>query len=89
MKNFIGAKIIQAEPMDEVTFLLEFKGLDPQEANNRETRSGYRVIYPPVHEGDKGYVSWSPKNVFETAYREITDGEEQMLGVKKYEGDPA
>ncbi len=35
-----------------------------------ETRTlGYRVIYPD------GYVSWSPKAVFEEVYREITGAE--------------
>lgn len=27
---------------------------------------GYRVIYP------HGYISWSPKDVFEEAYREVS-----------------
>ena len=78
MKSYIGAKIIQAELMDEVTFLKEFKG---QKDLNQDTRSGYRVIYPD------NYVSWSPKEVFETAYRNITDGEMKLLC--PFEGDPA
>jgi hypothetical protein len=32
-------------------------------------KKGYKVIYPD------GYVSWSPKEVFESAYREIGDNE--------------
>ena len=70
MKSYIGAKIIQAEPMDECTFLADFKGED---VTNRETRSGYKVLYPD------GYVSWSPKETFETAYREITSGEKDLI----------
>jgi len=34
---------------------------------------GYHVTYPD------GYESWSPKNVFDNAYREITDSEEILL----------
>ena len=64
MQKYIGVKIIYAEPMDECTFLRKVKS---QDVSDRETRPGYRVVYPD------GYVSWSPKNVFEEAYRP-TDG---------------
>lgn len=64
MKKYLGVKIIpEAEPMDECKFLREVKG---QDTSNRETRPGYKVVYPD------GYVSWSPKEVFEEAYREIS-----------------
>jgi hypothetical protein len=63
---FIGTKLIKASAMDECTFLKQHKGED---VTNRETRPGYRVTYPD------GYVSWSPKDVFENAYRPITEGE--------------
>lgn len=36
---------------------------EPQEKDGKE---GYKVVYPD------GYVSWSPKDVFEDAYREIS-----------------
>lgn len=70
MKSYLGCKIIQAEIMDECSFLKEIKG---QNVENRETKAGYKVIYPD------GYVSWSPKEVFETAYREITNGEKELI----------
>ena len=82
MKNYIGAKIIQAEEMDEVTFLKKFKNLSVEDAGIRETQPGYRVVYPD------GYVSWSPKNVFETAYREITDSEKATLQPKAETSEP-
>lgn len=69
MKTYVGSKIIQAEPMDECSFLAT-KG---QDVTNRETRPGYRVVYPD------GYVSWSPADAFETAYREITPSEKAMV----------
>lgn len=70
MKSYLGSKIIQAEPMDECTFLEKIKN---QDVSNRETRAGYKVIYPD------GYVSWSPKEVFEIAYREITEEEQSII----------
>lgn len=53
MKQYIGTKIIQAEPMQR-------GGVDG-------IKDGYKVVYPD------GYESWSPKDVFEAAYR-ATDG---------------
>lgn len=69
MKAYIGSKIIHAMPQDECAFLAT-KG---QDVTNRETRPGYRVHYPD------GYVSWSPKEVFETAYREVTKAECHLI----------
>jgi hypothetical protein len=37
---------------------------------------GYKVIYPD------GYISWSPKDVFEGAYREISDQEKNLIHEK-------
>jgi hypothetical protein len=56
--------------MDECTFLKEVKGED---VTNRETRPGYRVTYPD------GYVSWSPREVFETAYRRVEASEAALI----------
>lgn len=69
-KLYVGTKLIQAVPMDECTFLSTIKN---QDVANRETRPGYKVIYPD------GYISWSPKDVFETAYREVTDSERELF----------
>jgi len=38
-----------------------------------EIRYGYKVVYPD------GYTSWSPKYVFENAYREITKDEKELI----------
>lgn len=70
-KLYIGSKLITAYPLDERTFLGDFKGQDSEA--KRETRPGYKVTYPD------GYVSWSPKETFETAYREVTDSEKALL----------
>lgn len=62
MEKYLGVKLIDGEPMTECAFLRTIKG---QNTSNREDRPGYKVVYPD------GYVSWSPKAVFEEAYRRI------------------
>lgn len=63
MKTYIGTKIIQAEPMDGITFS---KKEGKSWSENEETRPGYRVVSPD------GYVSWSPEETFDLSHREIT-----------------
>lgn len=48
MKNYMGFKLIKAEPME------------------KDGKAGYRVVYAD------GYESWSPADVFEKAYMEVT-----------------
>jgi hypothetical protein len=43
------------------------------EPQKRGEVDGYKVIYPD------GYESWSPKSVFEQAYREISDLEKSLI----------
>ncbi len=75
MDAYIGTKIVQAEPMDDVTFTLKVRALpgivtvDP----DGHGRPGYKVVY------DDGYVSWSPKDVFERCYRKITEAERDVV----------
>lgn len=75
MKAYIGTKVIQAESMDEMTFITEVKNSEGKVEidNNGKSREGYLVIYPD------GYTSWSPKEVFEGAYREITLAEIKVV----------
>lgn len=40
---------------------------------DRDSRAGYTVYYPD------GYTSWSPKDTFEAAYREISFHERQLI----------
>lgn len=47
MKNYIGVKIVKAEPEE------------------KDGKPGYKVVYP------NGYVSWSPQDVFDKAYRPL------------------
>ena len=66
MKTYIGTKIIQAEPQTQ-------KGEKFPNGDVAPDLEGYKVVYPD------GYVSWSPKDVFETAYRELTSGEIKLI----------
>jgi hypothetical protein len=74
-KTYIGSKIIQGEPMDE----LECAAMLGRDVNaisispEGEARPGYLVIY------EDGYKSWSPKETFENAYREMTPGEKALI----------
>ena len=61
MKQYLGVKLISAEPMNKYEFWMNLKGVDCTEDNEE----GYKVVY------EDGYTSWSPKKVFEIAYREI------------------
>ena len=63
MKNYIGVKIVKAEPMTKGEFNKQRGALSPLIEQSGE--EGYVVMYPD------GYVSWSPKKVFENAYREL------------------
>lgn len=64
MKQYIGTKIIQAEPAYRVDGKVFVK------ANivpcGYKIEDGYKVVYPD------GYESWSPKDVFEASYRETS-----------------
>lgn len=62
MKTYIGTKIIDARPMTRGEYNI-FRGWQIPENENPEDE-GYLVKYPD------GYISWSPKSVFEEAYRE-------------------
>lgn len=62
MKTYIGTKIIDARPMTRGEYNI-FRGWQIPENENPEDE-GYLVKYPD------GYISWSPKPVFEEAYRE-------------------
>jgi hypothetical protein len=63
MKKYLGVKLISAEPMSEFGFINKIK--NEEIPSNKENREGYLVTY------EDGYVSWSPKDVFEKAYRPI------------------
>ena len=64
MKQYIGTKIIQAEPAYKVDGKVFVKAnIVP---SGYKIEDGYKVVYPD------GYESWSPKDVFEASYRETS-----------------
>ena len=67
MKQYIGTKIIEAEPAYLVDGEIYPKSWPvPSMWDFDRLQDGYKVIY------QDGYESWSPKDVFEAAYLPLT-----------------
>lgn len=73
MKSYIGTKVIKATEMTKERFEAEKNNC---ECGISETE-GYKVLY------EDDYVSWSPKEVFERCYREITIKEINLINREK------
>jgi len=74
MKTYLGVKMIQAKPMNRLEYN-EYRGWQlPADENGLD--EGFLVEYldggASNHPDHKGYISWSPKEVFENAYKEVT-----------------
>ncbi|WP_130893078.1 DUF2829 domain-containing protein [Paraprevotella xylaniphila] len=75
MKKYIGTKQVEAEPMKLGDFVQK-TGRNPYGndiENHEETEFGYHVRY------EDGYESWSPKDVFENAYKLADTPLDRML----------
>ncbi len=76
MEQYIGAKLIKAKPMTRGDYN-KLRGWELPKGELCSDGGGYLVEYQdggkPNLEGFEGYVSWSPKDVFDKAYRK-TDG---------------
>ena len=72
LKEFIGTKIIYAKPMNRLYYNI-FRGWELP-ANENGSDEGYLVEYKDGSEPNtkeyQGYVSWSPKEQFENAYKQ-------------------
>jgi hypothetical protein len=71
MEKFIGTKIIKAKPMNRLEYN-NYRGWElPSDENGSD--EGFLVEYidggKSNHPEHSGYISWSPKEVFEKAYR--------------------
>ncbi len=76
MKSYIGVKLIVAEPMTRGEYI-EYRGWNiPADENPAD--EGYLVKYPD------GYVSWSPKAVFDGAYR-VIEGQNNSISPQDVE----
>lgn len=72
MKQYIGTKIINAKPIDRLEYN-QLRGWNlPSDENGED--EGYLVEYTdggrPNVDGFAGYISWSPKEQFDNAYRQ-------------------
>lgn len=68
LKTYIGTKIVEAEPATRGEAWARKSKLNEAEVARiieQMPEDGYRVRYPD------GYESWSPKDVFEAAYRPV------------------
>ena len=65
MKLYIGKKQVKAEPMNELAAVEN--GYARKNEDNHEWREGYHVQY--INPDGSTYDSWSPKSVFEQAYK--------------------
>lgn len=73
--NYIGTKCVNGFPMNKVDYC-KLRGWDVP-ANEDPLEEGYLVEYPDSksnHEQFRGYISWSPKAAFETAYHDVEKG---------------
>ena len=67
MKQYIGSKVVNACPAYRCTFpggMVTYAGVGDIIPTECKIEEGYRIRY------EDGYLSWSPKAVFEKAYRE-------------------
>jgi len=65
MKKYIRTQIVSAKPMSLGEFI-KHSGVNPYASNQKlcnNAKEGYIVEY------EDGHISWSPKSVFEKAYR--------------------
>ncbi|QWY83542.1 hypothetical protein [Rhizobium phage RHph_X2_28B] len=71
MVAYVGTKVINAKPMNRADYN-EFRGWTLPE-NENGSDEGYLVEYTDKEDGQvegyRGYISWSPKDVFERAYK--------------------
>lgn len=75
MKTYIGTKVLRATPMNRLEYNNVRGWTLPADKNGAD--EGYLVEYTdggkPNTTTHAGYVSWSPKDVFERAYVECAD----------------
>jgi hypothetical protein len=59
--------------MSEVKAYIGAKIILATRLDRPDKGEGYRVLYPD------GYESWSPRATFEECYREVSEGEKNLL----------
>ncbi len=76
MENYIGLKLVKAEPMNRLDYN-EFRGWKlPTDENGSD--KGFLIEYLNGGQANtakyEGYISWSPEAVFENAYLLLAEG---------------
>lgn len=80
MGNYIGCKIIKAEKVTFGEYIKAKHGKDFEYKGNMPLdKEVYMIIYPPIGEEEKPYISMSPVEVFEKAYRKIDKAEYNIM----------
>lgn len=73
VKTYVGTKVLEARPMTRAAYN-DYRGWQLP-ANENGADEGYLVEYRDGGASNDsrhaGYISWSPKDVFERTYREI------------------
>jgi hypothetical protein len=74
MEHYIGVKQLKAIPMNRLAYV-QYRGWElPSDENGED--NGFLVEYTDGgksnHPNHEGYVSWSPADVFEKAYRKTS-----------------
>lgn len=78
MRTYIGVKVVNAKPMNRQEYN-DFRGWQVPENENPQDE-GYLIEYqdsavqPELAGKANGYVSWSPKEVFEKSYSAAAEG---------------
>lgn len=74
--TYIGTKVVRAQPMTREAYSTLRGWTVPADENGAD--QGYLVEYQdggkPNHPDYAGYISWSPKDVFDNAYRAMCNG---------------
>ena len=81
MNKYSGTKEVMAKPMTRGDYNA-YRGWEmPQNENPNE--NGYLVEYLDSpnknHEAHDNYISWSPKDVFDRSYRDISDFKSRVV----------
>ena len=74
MEKYIGTKKVLAEPMNEKHAAND--GFARSNDDNHEWRDGYHVRY--INPDGSTYDSWSPKDVFERAYKRAETSADEL-----------
>ena len=90
-KTYIGTKLIKAQPMTRAEYNTYRGWALPADENGAD--EGYLVEYldggKPNVPGHAGYVSWSPKEQFETAYLPMGNVDHLLPHARRVIGEKA